>query len=137
MRDAGNEYGATTGRPRRCGWFDAVAVRTALDMADAESLVVTNLDVLSGFEELQVGVTYEIGGKTWEQVPVEVARLDDVRVTYRSFSGWNEDISSARSFEDLPDATRGYVEALEGLIGRPISMLSVGPERDQVISRGL
>ena len=137
LREAGNEFGATTGRPRRCGWFDAVAVRTAFSLADADEWVVTNLDVLSGLGDLRVGVRYARGDDRWNELPLELPHFEGIEVEYESFEGWGEDISSVSSYDDLPAAARTYVEGLESLVGAKISMLSVGPERDQVISRGL
>ena len=133
LRDVGQEYGATTGRPRRCGWFDAFQVRYALELNGATQLIVTNLDVLSTFEEVRVATGYRRGGKLLEAFPPD---LDDLEVVYESRPGWHEDITGVRTFEDLPQAARDYVAWLEELVGLPIPMLSVGPERDQVILRG-
>ena len=137
IRDAGNEYGATTGRPRRCGWFDAVAVRYALEISGAQSWVMTNLDVLSGFEQLAVGVAYRNGSAAWQRYPAHLSTLDGIEVEFQELPGWKEDVRGVRRFEDLPGVTRSYVTRLEELVGYPISMLSVGPERDEIISRGL
>ncbi|MFT5049464.1 MAG: adenylosuccinate synthase [Chlamydiales bacterium] len=137
LREAGCEFGATTGRPRRCGWFDAVAVRSAFSLADAQEWVVTNLDVLSGMGDISVGVAYTKGDQRWEQYPLELPSLDGIEVEFETYPGWTEDITKVTTFEGLPDTTRSYVERLESLVGARIGMLSVGPERDQVISRGL
>lgn len=137
IRDAGNEYGATTGRPRRCGWLDAVSLRYSLEVAGADGWVMTNLDVLSGFGEICVGVTYRKGERTWSRFPGELADLEGVEVEFETHKGWTEDITGVREYGDLPAAAREYVEAAEKLVGVPIVMLSVGPERDQVIPRGL
>jgi len=139
IRDLGGEYGATTGRPRRCGWFDAVAIRYALELNGADGLVMTKLDVLSDFEEIRVATSYDVpslGQKELRDYPATLARLDDVEARYESHPGWMADITQVRQYEDLPRAARDYVEWVEGLIGVPIVMLSVGPERDQVIPRG-
>jgi adenylosuccinate synthase len=136
LREAGREYGSTTGRPRRVGWFDAVAVRYSAQLAGATEVVLTNLDVLSGFRPLQVCVAYDLGGdpaRRSENFPA--FELDRVRPVYREFRGFEGDLSGVRSFADLPDAARAYVEGVEELIGVPIRTVSVGPGRDQVISR--
>ena len=137
LRAEGNEYGATTGRPRRCGWFDAVAVRYALDLNGATGLVVTNLDVLSAFEEVKVVTGYRLDGETIDEYPAARAEWGDLDVVKETRPGWNTDISNMRVYEDLPGATRDYVERLEELCGIPIVMLSVGPDREQVIPRGI
>ncbi|MCA8978900.1 MAG: adenylosuccinate synthase [Planctomycetes bacterium] len=137
IRDAGNEYGATTGRPRRCGWFDAVAVRYGLELCGADGLVVTNLDVLSGFEEISVATRYRVGGEEREDYPADLVDLGSVQAIYESRPGWTEDLTAVRKYEDLPQRARDYVEWLEQLVGVPIVLLSVGPDREQVIPRGL
>jgi len=136
IRKQGNEYGSTTGRPRRCGWFDAVAVRYALELSGADGWIVTNLDVLSGFPSIQVAVRYRHAGAERRDWPAELPRLDGVEPIYQTFPGWNEDLTRVRKYADLPLAARAYVEALEREVGTPIQMLSVGPEREQVIPRG-
>ena len=136
IRDAGNEYGATTGRPRRCGWFDALAMRYAIELNGAEGFVMTNLDVLTGFAELRCAVAYEIDGRRVETFPAG-RDLDDVKPIYESRPGWTEDITAVRDAADLPSAARDYVAWVESLVGSKILMLSVGPDREQVISLGL
>lgn len=136
IREQGNEYGSTTGRPRRCGWFDAVAVRYALDLSGADGWIVTNLDVLSGFPRLSVATRYEIGGREVRDWPAHLPAIDAARPLYQEHAGWSEDITRVRRFEDLPAAARSYVEFLEREVGAPVLMISVGPERDQVIQRG-
>ncbi len=137
LRSRGGEFGATTGRPRRCGWFDAVAVRYALDLNGADGWVMTKLDVLSGLGEIRAAVAYRVAGQTTKDYPAHLTELDNIEMVYESRPGWDEDISGIRRFEDLPLEARNYVEWLEELVGVPILMISVGPERDQVISRGL
>lgn len=132
IRDEGNEYGATTGRPRRCGWFDSVAMRFTCDLNGATGLIVTNLDVLSAFDELKVCVAYHLDGERLERYP-SGRDLDGIEPEYVTFPGWGTDITGARSWDDLPAAAQAYVQHLEALSGTPIVMLSVGPERDQVI----
>jgi adenylosuccinate synthase len=133
----GHEFGATTGRPRRCGWLDSVAVRYALDLNGADGWIMTKLDVLDSFEKICVGTSYMIDGEEVNTWPVGCTDLGAIEVQYEELSGWQEDISGARRYEDLPAATRAYVEWVEERVGAPILMLSVGPERDQVIPRGL
>ncbi len=137
LRDEGNEYGATTGRPRRCGWFDAVAVRYALELNGAQGWIMTNLDVLSAFSEISVASAYELDGRAVDRYPAALASLAGVVPRYESRPGWMEDITGVRHYGDLPGAARDYVEWIETLVGVPIVLLSVGPERDQVIPRGL
>ncbi|MFT5287185.1 MAG: adenylosuccinate synthase [Planctomycetota bacterium] len=133
IREAGNEYGATTGRPRRCGWFDGVAVQYALELSGADTWIMTNLDVLTGFETLKVAVAYEKAGKRYSHLPAELTELDGLTPIYESHECWTEDITAIRSFGDLPESARSYVRWLEKIVGVPIELLSVGPEREQVI----
>lgn len=135
LRDEGNEYGATTGRPRRCGWFDAVAMRYALELNGADGWVMTNLDVLSVFSEIQVATAYRIGGGRRTDYPVSAAELERAEPVYETRPGWGQDITEVRHFGELPEAARAYVEWVEQAVGVPIVMLSVGPERSQVIPR--
>ena len=140
IREAGNEFGATTGRPRRCGWFDAPAVRYALELGGADGWIVTNLDVLAGLPEIQVAVGYRVDGQERADWPADRSSLEGVEPVYESRPGFSktpEDLAGARRYEDLPDAARDYVEWLESVVGVPIVMISVGPEREQVIRRGL
>ena len=135
IRRQGNEYGATTGRPRRCGWFDAPAVRYALELNGADGWIVTNLDVLSGFRSIQVVTAYDVGGEGRTEWPADLPDVEQVRPVHESLPGWHDDITAVRHFEDLPAAARDYVRWLEERVGAPILMLSVGPDRDQVIPR--
>jgi len=137
LRDVGGEYGATTGRPRRCGWLDAVALRYALELNGADGLVLTKLDGLSGLDRVPVGVAYRFRGERLLEYPAAAASIDGVEVEYDERPGWSEDISGVRRFEDLPEAARAYVEFVEEAVGVPIVMVSIGPDRDQVIPRGL
>jgi adenylosuccinate synthase len=135
IREQGNEYGATTGRPRRCGWFDVLAVRYALELNGADGWIVTNLDVLSGFPEIHVVTGYEVDGRRFDEYPADLADLASVKPVHTTLPGWDEDLTALRDFGDLPPAARAYVEWLERAVGTPILMLSIGPERDQVIPR--
>jgi adenylosuccinate synthase len=136
IREQGNEYGATTGRPRRCGWLDLVALRYALDLSGADGWIMTNLDVLSGFDGVQVATGYRVGGQVQREFTSDLPALESLEVEWKRFPGWREPIDHVRRFEDLPEATRRYVEWVERESGVPIVMLSVGPERDQIIPRG-
>jgi adenylosuccinate synthase len=135
LRDEGNEYGATTGRPRRCGWFDAVAMRYSLELNGADGWVMTNLDVLSAFSEIQVATSYTINGVEHRDYPGSAAELAAVQPNFQKHEGWQEDITGVREYGDLPQAARAYVEWVEEQVGVPIVLLSVGPERTQVIPR--
>ncbi|HVS19237.1 MAG TPA: adenylosuccinate synthase [Planctomycetota bacterium] len=135
IRVQGNEFGATTGRPRRCGWFDVLAVRYALELNGADGWIVTNLDVLSGFPEIRVCTAYDVGGERRSEWPADLPDVEHVEPLHETLPGWDEDITGVRDFEDLPEAARDYVAWLEERVGAPILMLSVGPDRDQVIPR--
>jgi adenylosuccinate synthase len=135
IQKAGHEFGATTGRPRRAGWFDAVAVRYAFDLCGADGWVVTKLDILSGFETLRVGVAYEIDGEVFDRYPAHLPSLDGVRVTYEQFPGWQQDIAEVRSWQDLPENARNFVESLEKLVACPVDLVSVGPDREAMLTR--
>ncbi len=137
LRELGCEYGATTGRPRRCGWFDAVSARYTLELNGADGWVMTNLDVLTSFEEIPVAVAYEARGERYAEYPASLPSLDGIEVVLEKRPGWKEDITGVRRYEDLPQAARAYVEWVEEAVGTPIVLLSVGPERDQVIPRGI
>ena len=131
LRERGHEYGTTTGRPRRCGWLDAFALRYAADLSGVNEVALTLLDVLSGLDEVKVCTGYRVDGKDVEALdPVSMAGVECV---YETLDGWREDLSDCRSFEELPGAARRYVERLEELLARPIGMISVGPDREQTI----
>ncbi len=131
--EAGVEYGTTTGRKRRCGWFDAVAARYAARLNSLTELVVTKLDVLSRFPSIKVCVAYEHDGERHHDFPPNQTIFHKCKALYEDFPGWGEDISAARRVEDLPKEARAYLEALEELVGIGISWASVGPARDQIV----
>ncbi len=133
LRDQGGEYGTTTGRPRRCGWFDSVIARYAARINGLTGLAVTKLDVLSGLETVNLAVAYECGGSTTKEFPTGMRALQQCNPVYETFPGWDEDISRARTLEELPEAARHYLEAMEEIIGVPVEMVSVGPDRTQTI----
>lgn len=135
IREVGGEYGTTTGRPRRCGWLDLVILRYAARINGLDELALTKLDVLSGLEQLRVAVAYERGGARTEVFPAEfgLESLARWKPVYEELSGWAEDISGARSREDLPSAAREYVALIEEWVGVPITFIGVGPEREQTV----
>ena len=135
LRSVGHEYGTTTGRPRRTGWYDAPITRYAARVNGITDLVLTKLDVLTGIERIPVCVAYDVDGVRVEEVPVSQTDFHHAKPIYEEFPGWTEDLSGARSFEDLPRTAQEYVLALEAMSGTRISVIGVGPERDQVIVR--
>ncbi len=135
LRQQGGEFGATTGRPRRCGWFDAVAVRHTAALCGVDSITMTKLDVLSGLESVKAAVAYRIDGKEVRNFPANTGALQGCEIVYESFPGWTEDISKARKFDELPQNARRFVIALEKLIKIPIECISVGNSREATIRR--
>ncbi len=133
LRETGGEFGATTGRPRRCGWLDVVALRHARRINSLAEIMVTKLDVLSGLESLKVCTGYIHEGRTMEDFPPEVEMLEAVDPSYEELPGWQEDLHEFREYNDLPEAARGYLSRIETLLGVKISAVSVGPERVQTI----
>src|SRR5919205_1111258 len=135
LRDVGGEYGTTTGRPRRCGWFDALVVRYAARVNGVTDLVLTKLDVLTGFNRVPVCVGYDVDGVRRSELPMTQTEFHHARPVYENLEGWSEDISGARRFEDLPKAAQQYVLAVEELSGARISAVGVGPSRGDTIVR--
>jgi adenylosuccinate synthase len=133
LRERGAEFGTTTGRPRRCGWLDGVALRYAVRVNGMSELVLTKLDVLSGFDVLHIATAYELDGTRLDQMPLDTAAIEHVTPIYEELPGWNEDIAGARRLADLPDAARRYVARIEAIAGIPVTMISVGPEREQAV----
>jgi adenylosuccinate synthase len=129
----GHEFGTTTGRRRRVGWFDAVPLRYAVDVNSVSSIVLNKLDILSGIDELLVCVAYEIDGRRVDRWPASADEVARATPIYERFAGWREDLRDARTPADLPPAARAYVETLEALAGVPIRLVSVGPERTQTV----
>ncbi|MFA5644810.1 MAG: adenylosuccinate synthase [Candidatus Ratteibacteria bacterium] len=132
LRTAGNEFGATTGRPRRCGWFDAPLVRFAGKLNGLDELVVTKLDVLSNIPSLKIGVEYRYKGMTLEAYPFNSEVFDHLEVVYKEMPGWNEDISSASSYAELPQNAKRYLQKIEETTEVPITYISVGTGREQM-----
>ncbi|MBI5666616.1 MAG: adenylosuccinate synthase [Chloroflexi bacterium] len=128
-----DEYGTTTGRPRRCGWLDAVMLRYAAQINGCTELVLTKLDILSGFDELKIAVAYRLDGQEIAYPPTTNAELERAEPVYETLPGWSEDISGARRGADLPEAARNYIRRVADLCGTPVYTVSVGPERDQLV----
>ncbi len=133
IRQRGHEYGTTTGRPRRCGWFDAVAASYAAMFTGPTGLALLHLDTLSGFEEVRVCVAYRIGGQIVNEFPSDTYLLEQAEPVYESLPGWSEELGDCRRWEDLPAAARAYVRFLADRIGAPVRLIGVGPARDQTI----
>ncbi|HIJ81342.1 MAG TPA: adenylosuccinate synthase [Desulfuromonadales bacterium] len=134
LRATGAEFGATTGRPRRCGWFDAMVIRYAVRVNGLTGIALTKLDVLSDFDTIKVCTGYAFNGSALETLPASLELFEKCQPVYEELPGWKTDITEARSFDELPSAARSYVHRLEELAGCPIVMVSVGPRRDQTIT---
>jgi adenylosuccinate synthase len=135
IRARGGEFGAVTGRPRRCGWLDLVALRYAVRANGVDELTLTKADVLSGFSEIKACVAYKLGGVESRDFPTTAA-LSAIEPAYRTFPGWAGDIADVRRFEDLPAELRSYVKFVESYLETPITLISTGPERGQIFRRG-
>jgi adenylosuccinate synthase len=135
LRKVGGEYGTTTGRPRRTGWYDAVVARYASRVNGLTDLVLTKLDVLTGLERIPVCVAYDVDGVRHDEMPADQSSFHHAVPVYEELEGWAEDISGARTFEELPDAAQRYVLAVEEMSGTRISSIGVGPDRDATIVR--
>lgn len=131
--ELGGEYGTTTGRKRRCGWFDAVAARFAARLNTLTELVITKLDVLSHFDSIKVCIAYEFEGERFDELPPNQTIFNKCRPVYEEFPGWRDDLSGARELDDLPKEARSFLEELERLTGVPISWVSVGPGREEIV----
>ncbi|HKJ88608.1 MAG TPA: adenylosuccinate synthetase, partial [Gammaproteobacteria bacterium] len=129
----GGEFGATTGRARRCGWFDAVALRRSVVVNGIHQLCVTKLDVLDGLDRIRVCTGYRCDGQDHSTPPVGAEALSECEPIYEDLPGWSASTSGLRSLEELPETARGYLERLGVLTGVPITMISTGPERDETI----
>jgi adenylosuccinate synthase len=135
LQEKGQEFGATTGRRRRCGWLDLVVVRYSARVNGLTHLAITKLDVLTGLDSICLCTGYEHEGKMLDNVPAKVSTLSTCRPVYEEMDGWKEDISGARSLEELPKNARAYVKRIEEYVDIPVSIVSVGPEREQTIVR--
>jgi adenylosuccinate synthase len=135
LRETGQEFGAVTGRPRRCGWYDAVAVRYAVRVNGIDALALTKLDVLDGMEELQICTAYRGNGATLTELPGEIAQLSACEPVYEAIAGWREPTKGVRRFADLPRGAQRYVARLEELTGVPAAVISTGSAREDTIIR--
>jgi len=133
LRKVGDEFGSTTGRPRRCGWLDTVVLRYAARVNGLWGLALTKLDVLSGLPALQIGTGYELDGKRLSELPGDLEDFSRVKPVYEELPGWEQSLDGARTFEDLPPAAQRYVHRVEELVGVPVVCISVGAERGETI----
>jgi adenylosuccinate synthase len=133
LQERGQEFGATTGRPRRCGWLDTVVLRYSARVNGLTHLAITKLDVLTGLDSIRLCIAYEYQGKRLESIPAKLSTLSACRPIYEKMDGWKEDISEARSLEQLPKNALDYVKRIEALVGVPASIVSVGPGREETI----
>jgi adenylosuccinate synthase len=133
LRAHGHEYGTTTGRPRRCGWYDAVIARYAARVNGVTDFVLTKLDVLTGWEKIPVCVAYEVDGQRFDEMPMSQSDFHHAKPVYELLDGWDEDITGARTLADLPKAAQAYVTALEQMSGAPFASIGVGPDREQTL----
>ena len=135
IAERGKEFGATTGRKRRCGWLDLVVLKYSIAISGITGFALTKLDVLDDLEKIKVCTHYELDGKKIEEFPSSIERLEKCVPVFEEFEGWMQDTSSARKLEDLPKNAVKYVQAVEGFLKKPIKFISIGPERSQIIVR--
>jgi adenylosuccinate synthase len=128
-----DEYGTTTGRPRRCGWLDMVVLRYSAAVNGFTELVVTKLDILSGFDEVKICVAYDIDGQRYEYMPARIEDVERATPVYETLAGWHEPITGVRKVEDLPLNAQRYIARIAQLADVPVNVISVGPERDQLV----
>jgi len=133
MLKRGMEYGATTGRERRCGWLDLVALRSTFLVNRFTAIALTKIDVLSGFDTLKVATAYRVGGRETGSFPTDIARFSAAEPVYRELPGWHTDLSGIRKFSDLPSEARGYIAFIEDALSTPVAIVSVGPDREQIL----
>jgi adenylosuccinate synthase len=135
IREKGAEFGTTTGRPRRCGWLDAVAARHSIRINGMDTIALTRLDILDSFSSLKIGIGYEIKGKRLDHFPPRTTLLSECTPVYKELPGWQSSTTKACRFCDLPSRAQDFVEALERILARPVGLISVGPHREQTILR--
>jgi adenylosuccinate synthase len=133
LAEIGHEIGTNTGRPRRCGWFDAVLVRQSIALSGADGIALTKLDVLDGFDEVKICTGYRLGGRVIDYLPASVKDQQAVEPIYESLDGWKKTTRGVRSSRDLPAKAIKYIRRIEELIGCPAALVSTSPERDDVI----
>ena len=135
IRERAHEYGTTTGRPRRCGWFDAVAARFSTRINGFTGLAITRLDILDNLPSLKICVGYKLGGKKIDYFPSSVTSLEKCQPIYEELPGWQTPTTHIRKYDELPAKARQYIARLEELTGCPVNLVCVGPERDQTIEK--
>jgi adenylosuccinate synthase len=133
LREAGSEYGATTGRPRRCGWLDIPALRLAVRTSGMTGLAITKLDVLAGVQAIKLCVGYRLDGDALDELPLDLDDLSRAEPVYETVEGWTDDTRGVREMEALPPAARRYLSRIEDLLGIPLVLVSVGPNRAETI----
>ena len=136
LRDEGHEFGATTGRPRRCGWFDAVVAKYAIGINGIDALVLTKIDVLDKFENIKVCTGYKHKGEVHEEMPADLDCLQHCEPVYTEFEGWQTNTVGITSYDELPEKARQYIESLGRLLETKFLMISTGPERNYTIHNG-
>jgi adenylosuccinate synthase len=136
LRETGMEYGASTGRPRRCGWYDAVAVRYAVRVNGIDSIALTKLDVLDGLETIEICTGYKIGDRTVTEFPSDLNSCGTITPIYESWPGWTTPTKGARDYAQLPAAAQNYIRRLEEVSGVPVGLISTGSDRNETIIRG-
>ncbi len=133
LRAKGNEFGATTGRPRRCGWIDLVALKYAVRVNGVNELTITKLDVMDGFEEVKLCTAYEVGGERTEQFPLDLPDVDSVKPIYKTMPGWQESLEECNSYDKLPSKAKEYLDFIQEYLGVDLTILSIGPKRTETI----
>ena len=133
LRDLGKEYGATTGRPRRCGWFDAVEAKYSVQINGFTEITLTKLDILDHFDKIKVCTVYECEGQQTDRMSKLISDLSDVKPVYKTFEGWNQPTTGITSYEDLPETTQQYIQFIADFIDVPVKIISTGPGRDEII----
>lgn len=136
LREKGGEYGATTGRPRRCGWLDTVVLQDSARLNGLTELALTKVDVLSGLKTVKICTTYDCDGRHYHQMPALLQDLERCRPVYEELEGWTESLQGVRRFADLPRAAQKYIRRIEELVGVPVGLISVGPGREETLSAG-
>jgi len=133
LRKRGNEFGSVTGRPRRCGWFDAAALKRSMQINGVSGLCITKLDVLDGLETLRICTGYRIDGALTDMPPPGAEAMEQCEPVYESLSGWTQSTLGIKRLDDLPEAARGYLKRIEAICGVPVDMISTGPDREETI----
>ena len=134
LRKNGNEFGSTTGRPRRCGWLDLPALKYAISLSGVDSLIMMKADVMNSFEKISVCSDYQEGGKVLDEFPFELSN-ENMKPVYRELNGWNTSLDNILSFDALPDPLMEYIRLIEKETGIPVEMISIGPDRTQTLKR--